>query len=190
MAKAAKSSTRTSAVAEDPTADDRINFNGAGELLSKRFPNVHMACTRLDEAIRCAQVRLYAGDHIVSPDFFAGHLRIAVAVDGRLELRPTRAIVGTFVWTVLREDVLNLETGKRNPRNAGVDKKFDRDFMVAEAEAYVRKNGLPSRPGKSPTLDDLVEALQTKLGRKKMAGDTLGKEILRPFFNRVKDALR
>src|ERR1700730_6310932 len=108
MGKAKQSSTRISTVAEDSTASDRISVETAGEILLKRFTNTHMACTRLDEAIRCAQVRLYAGEHLVSPDFFTGHLRVAVAVDGRLELHPTRAIDGTFVWTVRREDVLSL----------------------------------------------------------------------------------
>jgi hypothetical protein len=69
-----------------------------------------------------------------------------------------------------------------NPRGAGSKQKFDREFILIEAAAYVAENDLPS------SLEDLVGALQLILGDK-MAGDTQGKNILRPFFRRVKQAL-
>jgi hypothetical protein len=151
MSKAAESPTRISAVAEDPTANDRIAFEKAGELLLKRFNNMHMVCTRLDEAIRCAQVRLYASDHIVNPDFFTGHLRVAVAVDGRLEIQPTRAIDRTYVWTVRRDDVLGLvDAGKPDatsdspPTRRGRISKFDWDRLAAEIIRLAHVKALPA----------------------------------------------
>jgi hypothetical protein len=69
-----------------------------------------------------------------------------------------------------------------NPRGAGTKRKFDREFILTEAAAYVVTDDLPS------TLEELVHALQSTLGDK-MPKDTQGKNILGPFFLRMKQAL-
>jgi hypothetical protein len=164
MAEAVKPLNRIPAVAEACTVPDQITLATAGEILSKRFPNSNAAGVRLDIAVRCAEVRLYAGDkpEPVSPNFFAGHLRVVVAVDGRLEIRATRAIVGTHVWTVDREDILKLiegdasATASRNPRGAGRKPSYDRDFVINAAWAYICENDVPS------SLDALSTSLRVE----------------------------
>jgi hypothetical protein len=163
MGKAVKSPTRIPAVAED--VSDRVSLETAGEMLIKHFANMHMACTRLDDAIRCAQVRLYAGEQPVSPDFFAGHLRVAVTVDGRLEICPTRAIDGAHVWAVRREEVLKLKEGAApatvNDRGAGRRRKYVSDIELHNlAWAFVFSNGLPPGSDQKPTLEALCNALR------------------------------
>jgi hypothetical protein len=69
-----------------------------------------------------------------------------------------------------------------NPRGAGTKQKFDREFILTEAAAYVVTDDLPR------TLEKLVHALQSTLGDK-MPKDTQGKAILGPFFKRMKRAL-
>jgi hypothetical protein len=69
-----------------------------------------------------------------------------------------------------------------NPRGAGTKRKFDREFILTEAAAYVVTSGLPK------TLEELVHALQMVL-RDKMPKDTQGKKILGPFFKRMEQAL-
>jgi hypothetical protein len=69
-----------------------------------------------------------------------------------------------------------------NPRGAGTKQKFNREFILIEAAVYVMETDLPSG------LEELVHALQSKLGNK-MPKDTQGKEILGPFFRRMKQAL-
>lgn len=66
-----------------------------------------------------------------------------------------------------------------NPRGAGPKQKYDRETILIEAMAYVWTNGLPVG------LEELTHILQSELGDK-MPKDTRAKEILRPFFQRMK----
>jgi hypothetical protein len=89
-------------------------------------------------------------------------------------------------WTVERKSFeTNREQQKlklvTNPRGAGAKPKFQYEFILIEAAVYVVTNGLP------PTLEELVHALQLEHGDK-MPRDTQGKDILRHFFDRVKQA--
>ena len=68
-------------------------------------------------------------------------------------------------------------------RGAGSKRTFDREFILTEAAAYVVTNDLPS------SLEKLVHELQPRLGKKMPKSDTQGKEILRPFFRRMKQVL-
>jgi hypothetical protein len=81
-----------------------------------------------------------------------------------------------------RQAPTKFESASKNPRGAGAKPKFQYEFILIEAAVYVVTNGLP------PALEDLVHALQLEHGAK-MPRDTQGKEILRHFFERMKQAL-
>ena len=62
-----------------------------------------------------------------------------------------------------------------NPRGAGAKQKYDREFILTEAAAYVLENGLP--------VDSRRAGAQApNRTRQQDAGDTQAKEILRRFF--------
>jgi len=86
------------------------------------------------------------------------------------------------LYSVAAPDEPAAPASPKNPRGAGNKRTFDREFILTEAAAYILENDLPAG------LDELVTALQLKLG-KKMPGDTQGKKILRSFFRRMKQAL-
>jgi hypothetical protein len=191
MGKAAEPLSRIPAIAEVPPPGDRISVMQAGELLLRRFPNPHTACAKLDDAIRHAQVRLYAGEHLtdpVDPGIFTTHLRVAVTKDGRLEVRATRALNGTFIWTVGREGILKLiegdvsATAGRNPRGAGRKRKYVSETdLLNMAWAYVYKNGAP------PSLEALCDALRDE-HKNKVPKVSRCAELLGPNWPAIKRA--
>jgi hypothetical protein len=154
---AAETPTQLPAIAEAPSAaDERISFEKAGELLIGRYHNAHSVCVGLDIAIRGAMVRLYAGDRPVSPSFYAGHLRVAAAVDGRVELLPTRAINATYVWTLLCEDVLKLA-----------------DAVDATSKPDAASESVPPRTRRGPQVKFAWDLLMGEVVRMQYVGDLL-----------------
>ena len=185
MAKAAKASTGNAARAEAV----RISIVTAGEMLVKRFANMHMAATQLDEAIRSSTVQLFADDHpeTISPNFFARHLRVEAVVNGsRLEIRPTRALAKTYTWTVDRDDVRKLVEGNDAPpttsnppkHKAGRKPIYDPELVEREAWAYVYEHGCPA------SLESLAIGLKVAVGEG-IPEITKAKEILRPVYDRM-----
>src|SRR5262249_39032878 len=72
-------------------------------LLLKHFGRLHRARECLDTAIQNNDARLLCGDNVVNPDFFANHLRIAIAPDGRAEIKATRSLEpGPHDWRLVR----------------------------------------------------------------------------------------
>ena len=171
--------------------DDQILIEETTEPLLRAFGNLALGREHLDVGVRTGKVRLLCGGKIVPIGFIVTDVRVGISRDDRFEISPSKEGISWKKWSVFRKEINALIKSASNPRGAGRHEKFIHADIVTEAAIYVVKNkGLPFKPGKDPTLDDLVVALQTKLGRKKMAGDTRGKEILRTFFNRVKEGLR
>jgi hypothetical protein len=69
-----------------------------------------------------------------------------------------------------------------NPRGAGRKREYDREMIFTEAAAYVVVNDLPA------SVEALAHELQSLLGDR-MPKDTQAKEILDPFYKRIKRAL-
>jgi hypothetical protein len=75
--------------------------------------------------------------------------------------------------------------GKSNPRGAGRKPDTEkREFLLIEAAVYVMVNNLPD------TLEQLYGNLVETLPEHKMLERTQALKVLRPFFERMEDALR
>ena len=119
MAEASKSPTDISAIAEDP--GDRISPQMAGELLIEHFGDVHLARTRLNDAICQNRAATYADGVRVPAHYFAGCMQFTLnATADRFEIRPFAGLHGPnpetglpYVWTVSRKSVLDLIGGNK-----------------------------------------------------------------------------
>jgi hypothetical protein len=100
--------------AEQQTAicdGDQIPLEEAGGMLCKAFGNSHVSRERLDKAIREGVVRLWCDVNRVSPEYFAGELRVALAADERFTVAPTSPIGWArtdYMWTVSRKNIAEL----------------------------------------------------------------------------------
>ena len=119
MAEASKSPTDISAIAEDP--GDQISPQMAGELLIEHFGDVHLARTRLNDAICQNRAATYADGVRVPAHYFAGCMQFTLnATADRFEIRPFAGLHGPnpetglpYVWTVSRKSVLDLIGGNK-----------------------------------------------------------------------------
>jgi hypothetical protein len=91
----------------------KIDINAAFQRLLCHLGNGHYARERLEAAIRANHVRLYDGDDIVNPGFFATDLcvRAKPAEDGRWSASVWPSRIGLskplseYVWAVAESDI-------------------------------------------------------------------------------------
>jgi hypothetical protein len=192
MGKATKSSTDISALAEDP--GDQISPELAGKVLIPHFGDVHVARTRLNDAICQNRVASYADGVRVRADYFASCMRVLIAhgTTDRFEIRPFAGLHGNnpetgrpYVWTVSRKDVLDLidvdkpaVVGNPPKHKPGRKKVYNPEFVVEEAWAYVYEHGCPT------SLEGLANDLKVAVGEG-IPEITKAKEFLGRAYDRM-----
>jgi hypothetical protein len=133
MGKAVRSPRPKSATAKDP---NRVSIEAAGDALRRVFGNSHVSRECLDKAIRERRVRLWCDDYLLSPEYFARELRVALESDERFTIGSIRAMErSNYVWMVSREDLTKLTERERlhdvhenlstNPVGRPKDYKYD-----------------------------------------------------------------
>jgi hypothetical protein len=197
-AKSAGKAVKRSRRARKPAAlsinpDARVSISEAFQHFLRHCDGAgHLAREQFDGALRIGGaapggVRLWVGDTIVDPDWYAGHMRVAarVAPDGQwsaeLEpsgLRPVKP--GPYSWSASARNIAALTVKSAVGRS-----RVDRDWFLREAAAYVVANGLPE----PPTAEALYLELANILGEL-CPGRTVAIEILAPFVQRMKEALK
>jgi hypothetical protein len=155
MDEATKSPTDISAPAEDPS--DEISPEMAGKVLISHFGEVHVARTRLNDAICQNRVASFADGVRVRADYFASCMMVSIAhgTTDQFEIRPFAGLHGNnpetgrpYVWTVSHKDVLNLIEDNTPSNKTGVKRgpkiKFNWNQLVAEVIRIEHVEGLPA----------------------------------------------
>ena len=177
--------------AQLPDPDARITVNEAFQQLLSCCGEGHLAGKQLDEALGLGRgprggVRLWCGDAVTDPDWYAGHMRVRVKVapDGQwtAELEPSglRPVISALPpWSVSARDIATPTTAAKH---AGGLPSFDRVAIITEAAAYILANGVPE------TAEALYLELSAILGEH-CPERAIGMAILAPFHRRMKNAL-
>jgi len=192
MGKATKSPTDISATAEDP--GDQISPETAGKVLIPHFGDVHVARTRLNDAICQNRVASFADGARAPAEYFAGCMMVSIVhgTADQFEIRPFAGLHGPnpktgrpHAWTVSHKDVLNLidvdkpaVVGNPPKHKPGRKKVYDPEFVEREAWAYVYENGCPA------SLEALAINLKVAVGEG-IPELTKAKEILVRAYDRM-----
>jgi hypothetical protein len=161
----------------------RVSVNVGFQRALRYFEKLHDARVRVHEGIRTKQVLLFCDGVEVDPAFFESHLQLHVddKVDPpRAEIQAIRSLerpAAHYKWMLGTEGLSDL-CRSGNPRGAGAKRVYDREKLLIEAAALAIEKGLPEG------AEALVHELQQVLGGK-APGDTLGKRIIRPLYERL-----
>lgn len=169
---------------------DRVTIGEAFQIL---VPSAkpHDAAARLNKAITIDDIRLWANDHVVDPNFFVRHLLIAAKrVDRRwtAELQMRAAVTGFYetAWTMSRSEVTDLLAKTKPQKHAGGrPPEYDADDIRAAVVVALLKASKHGIIPESYSANDLADDVGAILGDRS-PGDTRLKQITTPLYTRVK----
>jgi hypothetical protein len=205
MGKAGRSRNQISAAAEESAGFDQTEWMHWHDALAcgeRLAGSISTAGRELDAKRRSGEVRALA--RYSAPDgkvevrklpgdiefTAASGMRKAFSAEWTREMRERRG--GSYTVWVHRVDVGRLwPSGEQptalavgsNPRRAGANPKYDREFLINHAWAYVFERGLPE----PASLEGLIGGLRDIHGSSKVPEVSRAKEILGPAWRLIKE---
>jgi hypothetical protein len=179
--------------APPPDPDVRISISEAFQRLLRHYEGAgHLAGNRFDEVLQIGGgapggVQLWVGDTAVNPDWYAGHMRVAVKVaddqwNAELEPNGARPVEpGPYLWNV---SAANIDALIKLEQEATItlDKLEQESKIIKEALITLGRLEQESKITKE-TLDTLKQGLERELKVTKGALDKLkqGKRGPKPY---------